>query len=365
MIKAGFIGLGLIGGSLAKTIKRIYPESEVYACDKDTAAVDLAVSEGIVKTNMTHDEITDPKFLPQLDYLFLCAPVITNIKILKRIMPKLGDMKLIVSDVGSVKTEIAAFAKENNITSFIGGHPMVGSEKTGFAASSDHMFENAYYILTTDMADEETFNSFSDFIASLGAIPVAIESGYHDFIMSGISHLPHFVAASLVNTVNETSGGADIFKKLAAGGFKDITRIASSSPEMWSQIALTNKDNILAELDKCIESLNSIRSDIDKQDKEAIMDFFKKAGEYRNSIPNSGLGVLDATYSIYCDLADETGEIAKVAGLLANAEISIKNIGIVHNREFRDGALLIEFYDAESKDEALILLSDNKYTIYH
>ena len=360
----GFIGLGLIGGSLAKTIKRVYPGAHIIAADPDRESVRLAIEEGTVKKEVTPEYITSTEGLADLTYLFLCAPVITNISILETISKNIGDSKVIISDVGSVKSEITGKAVEYGLSGFVGGHPMAGSEKTGFANANDHLFENVYYILTNDAASKDNVLTFTDFILSLDAIPIVLEASYHDFIMSGISHTPHFIAAGLVNTVKDSSEGAEVFKKLAAGGFKDITRIASSSPEMWSQIGLSNSENIINELDIFIKYLEDVKTFIREGNKQAIFDFFKTAGEYRSSISESGLLGFNNYHRLYCDLQDEAGSIAKVATILADNRINIKNIGIVHNREYIDGALLIEFYDETSKDAAGNLLEDNNYSVY-
>lgn len=360
----GFIGLGLIGGSLAKTIKRVYPGAHIIAADPDRESVRLAIEEGIVEKEVTPEYITSTEGLADLTYLFLCAPVITNISILETISKNIGDSKVIISDVGSVKSEITGKAVEYGLSGFVGGHPMAGSEKTGFANANDHLFENVYYILTNDAASKDNVLTFTDFILSLDAIPIVLEASYHDFIMSGISHTPHFIAAGLVNTVKDSSEGAEVFKKLAAGGFKDITRIASSSPEMWSQIGLSNSENIINELDIFIKYLEDVKTFIREGNKQAIFDFFKTAGEYRSSISESGLLGFNNYHRLYCDLQDEAGSIAKVATILAENRINIKNIGIVHNREYIDGALLIEFYDEISKDAAGNLLEDNNYSVY-
>ncbi|MBR5338311.1 MAG: prephenate dehydrogenase/arogenate dehydrogenase family protein [Lachnospiraceae bacterium] len=363
-MKIGFIGLGLIGGSLAKTIKRIYPEAEIMASDPDRDNLTLAVNEGIVEKTVTTEYLTGSESLKELDYLFLCAPVITNIDLLGIIKDNIGDSKVIISDVGSVKSEITEKAVSYGLSGFVGGHPMAGSEKTGFAHANDHLFENVYYILTNDAASGDALISFTDFILSINAIPVTMEASYHDFVMSGISHTPHFVAAGLVHTVKDSSKGAEVFKKLAAGGFKDITRVASSSPEMWAQIAMSNSDNIIKELDICIKNLKDIRASIKAHDRSAVYSFMKDAGEYRSSISESGILGFNTYYRIHCDLADEAGSIARVATILADNEISIKNIGIVHNREYNDGALLIEFYDEVAMNSAVKLLENRDYTVY-
>lgn len=363
-LKVGFAGLGLIGGSLARTIKRIYPNARIIAADIDTKSLTIAKNEEIIEKIVSLDEIFEYSTLNSLDYLFLCAPVITNIKNLEKISKNIKDAEVIISDVGSVKSEVVKKAKELNLTQFIGGHPMAGSEKTGFESSNDHLLENVYYIIANDVASDENVDKFRDFIKSLGSIPVIMDGEYHDYVMAGISHVPHFIASALVNTVKDASNNDEMFKKLAAGGFKDITRIASSSPDMWEQIALSNTANIIKVLDIYINQLKDIKENIISKDGNNIHDFFDEAREYRDSVPNSGIGGINNQYSLHCDLADEAGGIATVATILAMNGINIKNIGIVHNREYMDGALRIEFYDEESKNTSISLLENKNYKVY-
>ena len=153
-------------------------------------------------------------------------------------------------------------------------------------------------------------------------------------------------------------------KLLAAGGFKDITRIASSSPEMWQQICLTNTDNIVKVLDNFSNNLNSFKNIIANREEQSIYDRFEESRDYRNSINDNKRGPIDKTYFLYCDIIDEEGAIATIATILATNHISIKNIGIVHNREFEEAVLRIEFYDSDSVLLAKEVLIRHKYTIY-
>ena len=141
---------------------------------------------------------------------------------------------------------------------------MAGSERIGYVNSKALLLENAYYILTPgEGVPEETVNNFSSLIASLGAIPMVLTCRQHDFVTAAVSHLPHVIAASLVNLIKASDSEEGIMKLIAAGGFKDITRIASSSPVMWQQICLTNKENISELLDAYIVSLKQIKKEID------------------------------------------------------------------------------------------------------
>ena len=195
----GFIGLGLIGGSIARTIRKFHPDYRLLAFDKDRSALAEAVSLNVINGICDIDD----EQLYNCDYLFLCAPVEFNVEYMEKIKDSLGK-NCILTDVGSVKSVIHEKVTELGLEGrFIGGHPMAGSERSGFSNSSDHLLENAYYIITPggEVALEK-ISDFTELIASLGAIPLVITAEEHDFITAGVSHLPHIVASALVNLVN-------------------------------------------------------------------------------------------------------------------------------------------------------------------
>ncbi len=205
---------------------------------------------------------------------------------------------------------------------------------------------------------------FQQFIKSLGAIPILLDYKEHDFVTAAVSHLPHILASSLVNLVEGLDSKEETMKKIAAGGFKDITRIASSSPVMWQQICLANREQVLRLVDAFSGELAKIRADIAASSEEHLFQFFQNAKDYRDSLPLASGGSLPKIYGLYCDMVDEAGGIATLATILATNQISIKNIGIIHNREFQDGALHIEFYEEKALHEALGLLRKYRYTVY-
>jgi prephenate dehydrogenase len=360
-MKVGFIGLGLIGGSIAKAIKRKLPETILIAYDNDLNSIKKALAEGILSSApfTINEEFSD------CDYIFLCAPVHSNTTFLP-ILKNLIKDSCILTDAGSVKSDIQNAIDQEGLSSyFIGGHPMAGSEKSGYENSNDHLIENAYYILTpTEAVSNEKVTTFQSFIEILGSIPLILTPDEHDFITGGISHLPHIVASSLVHLVKDNDSSEGVMKLVAAGGFKDITRIASSSPAMWEQICLTNKDHILVLLDRYIASLLTMKSNISNSDQQAIYHFFDTARDYRSSFVDAPLGPLKKVYALYCDIIDESGAIATIATILATNGISIKNIGVLHNREFEEGALRIEFEDESSREMAAQLLEKHRYLIY-
>ena len=357
----GFIGLGLIGGSIAKTIRKFHPDYRLIAFDKDRSALAEAVSLNVINGIC---DIEDEQ-LYNCDYLFLCAPVEFNVEYMEKIKASLGE-NCILTDVGSVKNVIHEKVTELRLEGrFIGGHPMAGSERSGFSNSSDHLLENAYYIITPggEVALEK-ISDFTELISSLGAIPLVITAEEHDFITAGVSHLPHIVASALVNLVNLLDNDAQYMKMIAAGGFRDITRIASSSPIMWEQICVENNQNISNVLDDYIRLLVQIKCFVDNKDSRSLYQMFASSRDYRDSIDVVDNGLLKKAYVLYLDIADEAGGIATIATILAMEKISIKNIGIIHNREFEEGVLKIEFYDGISMEKGAALLKKRNYIVY-
>lgn len=357
----GFVGLGLIGGSIAKAIKEFHPEIRIIAYMRSTDILMEAVQEGTVDDACT---AVDEQFA-DCDYIFLCAPVSTNAMYLEKLKGMIKN-DCILTDVGSTKTDIHEKVAELQLEEhFIGGHPMAGSEKTGFSNAKRHLIENAYYIITpTASVNHEAAEMFVEFIASLKALPLVLDYHQHDFITASISHLPHLIASSLVNLVHDLDGSEELMKRIAAGGFKDITRIASSSPEMWEQICMTNEANISRVLELYIQSLQKIQEDLKERNGKHIYNLFESSRDYRNSIPDTSSGPIKKMYAFYCDMVDEAGGIATLATILATNGISLKNIGIIHNREFEEAVLKVELYDKDSYQKAVEILRRYHYTIY-
>lgn len=357
----GFIGLGLIGGSIAKNVRRVYPNYHIIGFDTDETTMKTALEEGTLSVAAPAVDGT----FAACDYLFLCAPVSYNVAYLKILKPILKE-ECILTDVGSVKGPIHEAVKELGMESvFIGGHPMVGSEKAGFSYGSDRLIENAYYFITpTDTVPEAKVTEFSQFIEELGALTVIIHPDRHDSITASISHVPHIIAAELVHLVRRMDDEGGMLKQLAAGGFKDITRIASSSPTVWEQISLENVDNIRSLLIEAIGDLQNIVDALGSKNGQFINDYFKDAGEYRDSVPDGATGLLQKSYELFVDIPDEPGTIAGTTTYLALNNISIKNLGIIHNREYEEGVFKIVLYDEESAKKAYKVLRDRNYNVH-
>lgn len=364
----GFIGLGLIGGSIARALKRSCPQVRIMAYMRTRSKLEQAKADGIVDVILDGIDET----LSQCDLIFLCTPVEYNAQYLRAIRPYLKDGALI-TDVGSTKMSIhEEILRQGLADRFVGGHPMAGSEKTGYENSSDHLLENAYYIVTPPEGvsevlplpeQPENVRRILAVAEAIGAIPMVLDYREHDRVVAAISHLPHLVASSLVNLVKDCDTPRGTMKQVAAGGFKDITRIASSSPEMWEQICMTNTAPIADILERYIASLNQVLAQIKGRDSGGIYRLFETSRDYRNSITERAKGSVEPSYEFSVDVADEVGAISTISVILAAKGISIRNIGINNNRERGEGALKIAFYSEEAMEAAVRQLEKYKYEI--
>lgn len=356
----GFIGLGLIGGSIAKSIRKIFPDTIILGYDVDQKALSQATEDGTLTRTVTSIEAMN-----NCSYIFLCAPVHYNLAylpILKQVMKP----DCILTDVGSVKNDIYNAIHQHGLDEhFIGGHPMVGSERSGYDAANDRLIENAYYFVTPSISvNAAQVETFKTFLEDLGAIPLIYSPEHHDEITAYISHIPHVIASTLVNLVASKEEETQMLKQLAAGGFKDITRIASSNPVVWEHILLSNPDNVTTGLRYFIKELETIIDYIANEDARGIYTFFENAKNYRNSVPEHATGVIRMNYDVYVDIPDEPNALANAVSILGNANINLKNIGITHNREDNEGVLRLSFYDDASAKLSASLLQQHHYPVY-
>lgn len=359
----GFIGFGLIAGSIARSMKS-WDDAPVLTAYQYTpvpsGSLSMALSDGILDSVST-----DLSSFASCDMIFLCAPVQKNLEylpLLKQIIPP----HCILTDVGSVKGTIHEQIQQLGMEErFIGGHPMTGSEKTGYENSDPLLLENAYYILTpTKKTTEQALTEYCLLVKKLGSLPVILSPEEHDKITAAISHVPHIIASQLVNLIQSAGPLEPKMKLLAAGGFKDITRIASASPEIWESICLSNKDCICEQLTAYQQLLEEAKQFLAAGQGDALHQMFDLAGNYRNSISAKTKGVLTTPFELFTDIKDETGAIATIATMLSAHGISIKNIGIVHNREFEQGVLHMELYDETARKSTADLLQRHGYTVY-
>lgn len=352
-------GLGLIGGSLALNIKE-HTNDYLIGYDVNQEVVSYAIDNDLID-----EGVTDFKTgILQADICILAAPVSKTIELIEQINSIEIDRPLIVTDVSSVKGPVVSAAL--NITAsqvtFIGGHPMAGSHKSGVEAAKSHLFENAIYILTPGV------DCPSDQLASLKTVLAGTKSSFieldpveHDEMTSVISHFPHLIASSLVHQAKKWQLTHNKIPSLAAGGFRDITRIASSNPAMWQDIFFQNKHVLSNLLVDWIAEMNDIRALLETDDKVSMYHYLEQAREYRDGLDKKKRGAIPAFYDLFVDIFDQTGALLNVVSLLAEEDISIKNIEILEIREGITGVLRLSFVTKEDQLSSHRLLIKNGY----
>lgn len=356
-------GLGLIGGSLAKAMKKDQ-HNYVIGFDQDPATLTFA------KENEIIDEATKDFLLTihQVDVVIIATPISATIQLLKQLDEVKLNHDLIVSDVSSVKGSILEVANEltNEQVTFIGGHPMAGSHKAGVQAAKGHLFENAVYVLTpTKNCPPAKLNYLKETLAETKSHFITLQPEEHDEMTSVISHFPHLIASSLVHQARNWEQIHAFLPELAAGGFRDITRIASSNPEMWQDIFQHNGEQMSRLLQDWINEMVTLKEFLDKNSKEEMITYLQEAKKYRDGL---GLehtrGALPSFYDLYVDIKDQPGAIAAVVQLLADAEISLRNIRILEIRDNISGALRLSVTQHRDQEKALQLLKEHGYDVF-
>jgi len=361
MTKIAIVGVGLMGGSLALCWKG-KPGLHISGFSSNPASVDKYLKRGVVDSATTSLK----EAVADADFIFLCVPV----GLISDYLDKLQQVELkpgcIITDVGSTKRSVVECAARMKLQGayFIGGHPMAGSERSGVEAASLYLYENAFYVLTPpEGTPEEVYNRLVELLQWTRAQIIRVDAEQHDDIVGAVSHLPHVIAVALVNQIagyNESNG---LYRALAAGGFRDITRIASGDPVMWRDIFQSNKPVMLKLLNDWNEEISKFRSMIETNDGDGIMDAFKRAGKFRSELPERRKGVITALYDLYVDVPDHPGIIGSVATLLGSHRINLSNIQIIESRDDVPGVLRLSFRNEEDFEKASEVLKP--YYVVH
>ncbi|MHB8157155.1 MAG: prephenate dehydrogenase/arogenate dehydrogenase family protein, partial [Desulfocucumaceae bacterium] len=242
---------------------------------------------------------------------------------------------------------------------FIGGHPMAGSEIEGITGADPYLFENAFYILTPgEDTPGHCLNSLIKLVEGIGSRPILMEPVEHDLSVAAVSHLPHLVAATLVNCLFDLPGNEKI-SILAAGGFRDTTRIAAGSPDMWRDIFITNQTSILKALNSFRDRLDEFQQAIEGQNQQKIYEVLFRAKNLKSGIPAKRKGYLPALWEIVVTVPDRPGVIGEIAIILGGSGINISDIEILRVREGEGGTIRIAFASQKEQDTAALLLSNS------
>jgi prephenate dehydrogenase len=357
------IGLGLIGGSLALAIKKGHPDTTIVGYDIDSNATKLASSLQIIDDRA----LSIAEEAHQADVIILSTPVESSIHILAELEKLPLKKGCLVTDVGSTKQTVVEQGRLlcNKGVYFIGGHPMAGSHKTGVEASKERLFENAFYILTpTKEVPTSKTIQLQNILKATRAKFIELDPVTHDRFSGLISHMPHIIASALVHQVAKAGENEPLVAQLAAGGFRDVTRIASASPSMWRDILLHNRELLLPMLSDWKDIMSNVEQMIQEEDEEKIYSFFSDAKQVRDQLPSKKKGALMPFYDLFVDIPDHPGVISDVTAILAEASISITNIRIIEAREDIMGVLRLSFRSEEDLNLAKVKLIDNMYDTY-
>ncbi len=354
------IGLGLIGGSLGMAWRKAGAAREIVGVDILPEVCKLAESMGAVHraTRDLQAAVSDARVV------VLAVPVESMERVAREIAADIP-RDCLVTDVGS--TKVGLTNRLSNIFNtkgvYIGGHPMAGSEQAGITGADPYLFENAVYILTPPDENTPGLELLTRLVKQLGARSLVMSPGQHDAIVAAVSHLPHVVAAGLVNTVSQVEENYPRTLMLAAGGFRDTTRIASGDPGLWQGICRSNKTYLLEVLTDFQKNIREFTRLLAADDAGGIAEFFTRARETRESISAKRRGFLPGIFDLVVTVPDRPGVIGSLARLLGENGVNIADIEILRVREGDGGTIRLGVQSAEALEKAVSLLEAAGYPV--
>ncbi len=322
--RANVIGLGLIGGSIALALKdRGWTVSGDDAREPTLAA---ALERGVIDATGLDD---------RAEITFVAVPVLAIADQVKR---ALAETTGLVTDVGSVKGPVC---RAHDDRRFVGGHPMAGSEFDGLDGAQADLFNSAVWVLTPiETSDDATFAQVNSVIASLGADIVALSPERHDQLVAVVSHVPHLTAATLMGMASERAEEHAALLRLAAGGFRDMTRVASGQPDIWIDICSENKVAITSALDALITGLSEIREVVAADEHGELRSRLQAARDARTNLPSRVVRPEDLA-EVRIPIPDRAGAAAEVFTLAAELGVNIANFEVVHVAESNRGVAVV------------------------
>ena len=361
--KVVIVGLGLIGGSLGLAMKRKMPDLLVWGIDQRPETAEEAVRLGAVDAAGTLRQLEEALCDAQL--VFLAVPVPDMPRLCEQLSPYLS-AGMTVTDTGSTKAKLVKYMETHlpDGVSFLGGHPMAGSEKTGIRQAHGELLENAVYLLTpTEKTTMETVQVVGSFLEKLGARIRLLSPAEHDRKVAAISHLPLLLAGALVNTVGKLEEQEGGFFALAAGGFRDTTRIAGSPSGLWRDILLQNKETLLVLLGEFRQVLAEYETALAGNDEVALAEILERSRRWREQVPVGLKGILPQVFELTVTVPDEPGVLAELTGVLKEKRINISDIEIRPVREGIEGTVRLGFESKEACDEAVRVLTGKGYAV--
>ena len=347
-MKIAIIGLGVIGGSLGLAIKQNNPRMTVVGFDSSAVLRRAKKRKAIDRSAPSLRSAVS-----EADIVFLCTPVESIVKLLPAVS-KFVSSTAIVTDVGSVKGVVQTAAKKyftaNGV--FIGGHPMAGSEGSGIEYADGLLFQNAVYVLCPPLGRAKTMQPLAALLKSIGARVLTMSASEHDRVAAAISHLPQLVAVSLMDSTARKNKHNPAFLQLAAGGFRDMTRIASSPFHVWKDILSNNRDETNRALREFEKLLGQFRKGLRQNSLSDIGRKFLRAKAFRDAIPKNTKGFIHSLHDLFVWVDDKPGMLATMTAALFRAGININDIELLKVREGQGGTFRLSFESSETAHAA-------------
>ncbi len=326
--RANVVGCGLIGGSIAHGLRAA--GWNVSGSDADSRRADRALDLGAL------DQVG---LDPAAEITFLSTPVNAMPAVAAEVLAATAAHAGVVTDVGSVKRPVVEAVDDPR---FVGGHPMAGSEQEGIEGAYPTMFEGATWILTPDAGTgTAAFALVRSVVASLGADVVAISPGRHDELVALVSHVPHLTAAALMALASQAATDDATLLRLAAGGFRDMTRIAAGHPGIWLDICAENREAIVGTLDRLAAALGDLRTVVADGDRAGLLACLEQARTARVNLPARSAGRPAEMTEVRVPVPDRTGVLAEVTTLFGELGVNIYDLEIAHSAEGDRGVLLL------------------------
>ena len=329
------VGLGLVGASFAAAVRAAQPDIRLSGVDVDGRTRAVALERGWTDAAWAPD---DPAFEHCVrggcDLVVLAAPV----DVVEQYFEHLAawDFGGIVTDTASTKSRIAAVAARTlpHPENYLPGHPMAGSEKNGIDGARADLFQGAHWILCPDAATPaEHFPRLHELVTSLGARVIALPREDHDEAVAVVSHVPHMVASSLMQLASAHADDTGSIMRLAAGGFKDTTRIAAGSPKLWCGIAFDNADALKGGLDEMAGILGSFAAALESGDRETFTRLLAEAADARRALPAAWVPSTEKLLEVRIPMVNRTGVVAEVCTIASSVGCNIQSIDIDHISE--------------------------------
>ncbi|MCG8572952.1 MAG: prephenate dehydrogenase [Spirochaetes bacterium] len=359
-MNVGIYGVGLLGASIGYVLKKKKWAKKVIGIGRNVNK--LQTAQNLKAIDHFYTEINDQ--LKNIDLLIIAIPVQLIPEKVKELLPYLKE-DVIITDVGSTKKEITQkieTLQNSKPFFFVGGHPMAGSEKTGAESLDPFLFQNAMYIITpSKLSDKKSLTIVKQMAQTLDANVLEMSIDDHDFAVAVISHVPHIVAASLVQTADHLDNDNNHIFSLAAGGFRDTTRIASGDPSMWVDICLDNKEKILQVMNQYQEHLNIFKKILKTGNASQLKNYFQQSKNKRDLLPRYRKGIISSMLEIVLFVPDKPGVIGNISNLLGQHDINIKDIEVLHVRENEQGSIRLGLEYNEKVDQALEILQNHGY----